>query len=391
MCRTGSSPPVSARASRTSTGDLTGDVVWVGRKGPELFDSGAPIEPAFTFPTWDAPQEMFHYATCARLLNYPDAEGEAGRQLVPEVAEDLPEVSDGGRTFTFRIREGFRLLAPVGRGGDGRVVPACRRARESSSRSSTATSSRPPLANIVGAQAYYAGKTPHVSGISVEGDKLVIRLREPAPDLPWLVAASSCAVPVDTPVVPGGLEKPVPRPGPTTSPRSPTRRRAEAEPELRRLAAAAARRDRLRVQCRPGEAADADRERDARLLPRVPERDAAPEHAAARAAGDRYRLTPYNRIQFFALQLPTGRSSQTSACVARCSTRSTAALSQTRTRREALPATRLLYPSILGYDDDAAVPASSRPPHGAQARRRAKERSRRLHLGRSGVHRRLQQ
>ena len=55
-------------------GDLSGDVVRVGRKGPELFDSGAPVEPAFTFPTWDAPQEMFHYMTCARLLNYADAE-----------------------------------------------------------------------------------------------------------------------------------------------------------------------------------------------------------------------------------------------------------------------------------------------------------------------------
>ena len=125
-------------------GDLSGDVVRVGRKGPELFDSGAPVEPAFTFPTWDAPQEMFHYMTCARLLNYADAEGEAGRKLVPEVAEDLPEVSDGGRTFTFKIRKGFRLLTPVERGGDGRVVPRVRSNAGSSSRSLTASHSRPP-------------------------------------------------------------------------------------------------------------------------------------------------------------------------------------------------------------------------------------------------------
>ena len=50
--------------------------------------------------------------TCARLLNYPDAEGDAGRRLVPEVAEDFPEVSDGGRTYTFGIRKGFGFSPP---------------------------------------------------------------------------------------------------------------------------------------------------------------------------------------------------------------------------------------------------------------------------------------
>ncbi len=93
-------------------GDLGGDVAWVGRKAGTLFDSGAPIEPAWTGPGWDVPQLQFHYATCARLLNYRDAEGDAGRQLVPEVAEDLPTVSDGGRTYTFTIREGFGFSPP---------------------------------------------------------------------------------------------------------------------------------------------------------------------------------------------------------------------------------------------------------------------------------------
>ena len=123
-------------------GELSGDVVRVGRKGPELFDSGAPVEPAFTFPTWDAPQEMFHYMTCARILNYADAEGEAGRRLVPEVAEDLPEVSDAGRMFTFKIRKGFRFSPPsTRRSRPSRfgVVSSV----ESSSRSSPATSCAP--------------------------------------------------------------------------------------------------------------------------------------------------------------------------------------------------------------------------------------------------------
>ena len=218
----GFSQPGFGHSIEDVTGDLSGNVVWIGRKGKELFDSEAPSDPGFSLPNWDAPQAMFHYVTCARLLNYPDAEGNAGRQLVPEVAEDFPEVSDGGRTFTFELRRGFRFSPP----SDEEVTAeSFRHAVERAVQLAKLFGDelRPPLTNIVGAQAYYAGKAPHVTGMSPEGDKLVIRLREPAPDLPWLVAASSCAVPVDTPVVKGGLEKPVHSAGPTTSLPSPIR------------------------------------------------------------------------------------------------------------------------------------------------------------------------
>jgi hypothetical protein len=70
---------VARKRARIATADLDGDIVWVGRKGGTLFDSGAATDPAFTAPTWDAPQLQFHYATCARLLNYPDARERLGR------------------------------------------------------------------------------------------------------------------------------------------------------------------------------------------------------------------------------------------------------------------------------------------------------------------------
>ncbi len=194
------------------TADLDGDVVWVARKAPTLFDSGATTDPAFSGPNWDAPQIQFHQATCARLLNYPDAEGEQGRQLVAEVAEDLPQVSDGGRTFTFRIRKGFRFSPPS---GEEVTAESFRRAieRALSPQIDPFGSIPPLLANIVGAEAYHAGKTLHVAGVTARADELVIRLLKPAPELPWL-AALSCAVPVDTPVVPWGLETPVASAGP---------------------------------------------------------------------------------------------------------------------------------------------------------------------------------
>ncbi len=52
------------------------------------------------------------YATCAKLLNYPDKAGLAGSELVPEVAQSLPARSADGKTYTFTIRSGFRFSPP---------------------------------------------------------------------------------------------------------------------------------------------------------------------------------------------------------------------------------------------------------------------------------------
>src|SRR5439155_3315884 len=59
------------------------------------------------------PDPSISYATCAKLLNYPDKAGPQGSQLVPEVARSLPSVSADGRTYTFTIRRGFRFSPPL--------------------------------------------------------------------------------------------------------------------------------------------------------------------------------------------------------------------------------------------------------------------------------------
>jgi peptide/nickel transport system substrate-binding protein len=132
---------------------------------------------------------------------------------VPEVAQDFPEVSDQGRTFTFKIRKGFRFSPPS---NEEVTAESFSRAIERSVELTKLFGDdlRPPMDNIVGAQQFYAGKALRISGASARADELVLRFRKPEPDLPWLVAGSSCAVPVDLPVVKGGLEKPVPSAGP---------------------------------------------------------------------------------------------------------------------------------------------------------------------------------
>ena len=54
------------------------------------------------------------YATCAKLLNYPDKAGIAGATLQPEVAESMPTVSNGDKTYTFTVRDGFKFSPPSG-------------------------------------------------------------------------------------------------------------------------------------------------------------------------------------------------------------------------------------------------------------------------------------
>src|SRR5262249_27018273 len=69
--------------------------------------------------------------------------------------------------------------------------------------------------DIVGAQAYRAGKEPRITGIRVRGNALAITLTRPAPDLPARLALPYfCAVPVSTPVVVNGVPIPIPSAGP---------------------------------------------------------------------------------------------------------------------------------------------------------------------------------
>ena len=52
------------------------------------------------------------FATCANLLGFSDSAGIDGGTLHPEVAAAMPTVSADGRTYTFRVRPGFRFSPP---------------------------------------------------------------------------------------------------------------------------------------------------------------------------------------------------------------------------------------------------------------------------------------
>jgi DNA-binding SARP family transcriptional activator/ABC-type transport system substrate-binding protein/streptogramin lyase len=346
-----------AAGVRQSVGDVTaglsGRVVWIGHKGSKLFDSGAPVEPAFAGPTWDAWQQMFHYATCARLLNYPDQEGGAGRTLVPEVARALPEVSDGGRSYTFAIRKGFRFSPPS---NEAVTAESFRDAIERSVKLTRLFGDQlsGALDNVVGAQQFYAGETAHISGVVARDDELVLRFRKPEPDLPWLIAGFSCAVPVDTPVVEGGLEKPVPSAGPyylatlTDSVAVLKRNPHYGGSRPQRL-------DAIVVEFAVAPATAATRIESGTLDYFLESQNATllPSTQAARTAGDRYRLTPYLGVQYFAFgsKRPLFASARMRRAVQYALDR--LALVDAL---GGLPATRLLAAGIRGYQETPLYP-----------------------------------
>jgi ABC-type transport system substrate-binding protein len=166
---------------------------------------------------WPVSQQLA-YATCAYLLNYPDASGSAGRALRPEVAVALPDVSADGRTYAFRIRPGFRFSPP-----SGQVVTAetFKATIERALSPKLASGGRPNprgalLSDVVGATAYAAGREPHIAGITASGTTLTIRLTRAAGDLPARLRSSFfCPVPIGTPaVLGGGKPTPIPMAGP---------------------------------------------------------------------------------------------------------------------------------------------------------------------------------
>ena len=149
------------------------------------------------------------YLANIRLLSYPDKRGAAGARLIPEAAKAMPRVSKNGREYTFVVRRNFRF-------SDGtRVTPrsfvrSIERALSPKMQSPASTF----VSDIVGADAVKAGKRTTPTGVIVQGDKLIIRLTQPAPDFMSRIAmVFFSAVPEDLPFDPNGV-KTLPGAGP---------------------------------------------------------------------------------------------------------------------------------------------------------------------------------
>jgi peptide/nickel transport system substrate-binding protein len=79
-------------------GGETGGEITIGTVGP---DNADPV----LFQTVQAVQ-AFHMAYIS-LVTYANKEGNAGTEIIPGLAEEVPEPTNGGKTYTFQLRDGL--------------------------------------------------------------------------------------------------------------------------------------------------------------------------------------------------------------------------------------------------------------------------------------------
>jgi DNA-binding SARP family transcriptional activator/ABC-type oligopeptide transport system substrate-binding subunit len=346
--------------------DLHGDAVRIGLESGTVFQIGDPnlpsTDPALYAP-WDKNLLQFDYATCARLYNYADSEGISGKTIVPEVAAGSPIVSDGGRTYAIRLRDGFRFSPP----SNAPVTAAS--FREAIERDLSPTFSPdyldPRWNVLVGAKDYNAGRARHVSGVSAKADTLVLHLTQPEPDFTRMLALNVfCAVPPGTPIVAHGLESPIASAGPYY-----LAARTDSVAVLKRNPNyGGARSQRLdAIVFMLGVAAkDAAAGIAKGTLDLVFENDPtlAPNTEAARAAGSRYRLTPeptgHTNLLAYNTRRPLFSHLRMRRAVQFALDRT--ALAALDPAGPAIPATRLLSPKVVEASQDELYPVHADVP-----------------------------
>ena len=152
------------------------------------------------------------YATCSNLLGYPNSGGAMGGVLRPEVAAAMPTVSRDSRTYTFRIRPGFRFSPPSNQPVTAETFRyTIERAFARPFRAWASNDVR----DIVGLRAFEAGRAKHIAGIVARGNLLRITLTAPDGAFPLLISQPYfCPVPIGTPIRPNSVARPIARDGP---------------------------------------------------------------------------------------------------------------------------------------------------------------------------------
>lgn len=129
------------------------------------------------------------------LLTYAHASGSAGSKVIPGLAEAMPKVGDGGRTYTLTLRKGLRY-------SDGTPVKASDFAYAIERLFKLNSPGSPFYTDIVGAEAFAKTKRGGIAGIEADdaSGRIVIHLVKPRGTFPNELALPFAApVPAGTP------------------------------------------------------------------------------------------------------------------------------------------------------------------------------------------------
>ncbi len=118
---------------------------------------------------WEA-----RYNVYIPLLTYAHADGQAGTKVIPGLAEALPKVTNGGKTYTLNLVQGLKY-------SDGSPVKASDFKASVERMFDVDSGGAGFYTDIVGAADYQAGKASDISGIKTDDKtgEIVINLTEP--------------------------------------------------------------------------------------------------------------------------------------------------------------------------------------------------------------------
>ena len=158
------------------------------------------MDPALAYDTllW-----QLLYATCAKLLNYPDKAGLAGSRARARGRAVAAGALSRRQDLHVHDPQRLSFLAAVDRAGHRPDVQVHDRAHPQPGNEEPGRQ-RVPLTSSAPAPTWPA-RSAHIAGVIARANTLTIRLIEPAPNLPARLAQPAfCAVPSDTPTDPRG-------------------------------------------------------------------------------------------------------------------------------------------------------------------------------------------
>ena len=170
-----------ASTSSTSSGATTGATPKKGGTLVFAWDSEpASLDPAIA---WNLVDWQVEHAVFENLYKYHSTPGVAGTTLEPSMAVAMPAISNGGKTYTIKLKPGLLFQPPVSREV---VAEDFKYSFERMMRLLNAPGTY-FYTNVVGAAAYQAGKATHVAGYKAL-DKYTIQIDLEQPDLAFLNA-----------------------------------------------------------------------------------------------------------------------------------------------------------------------------------------------------------
>jgi peptide/nickel transport system substrate-binding protein len=198
----GSSTTTAASGGTTSSGGKTFPNFRIAYDtGIDFLDPGL----SYTVQGWEIMWNVY-----LPLLGYKHVNGPDGATLVPYLAQAMPTLSDGGKTYTLTLRKGLKY-------SDGTAVKASDFKNTIERDYKIDSPGVGFFANIVGADAFSKNpKKGHISGITTDDKtgKITIKLNAPQGDFNYILATEFAALVPSTAPDKDTSTNPLPSTGP---------------------------------------------------------------------------------------------------------------------------------------------------------------------------------